>query len=101
MSAWHSKQTRVGLAVFAAAMVFLAAWAFLVFGVSLVTAVTAGIAIACIAAMLYAWWLSRRALKPVERAAPETAEEAKPQTRHPWRAALASLRSAKSREQRP
>ncbi len=68
MSAWHSKRMRVGLAAFAAAMVGLAVWAFLNFGVSLVTAVTAGIAIACVAAMYYAWRLSRRTFKPEQRA---------------------------------
>lgn len=67
MSAWHSKPMRMGLAAFAAAMVGLAAWAFLNFGVSLVAVVTAVIATACVAAMLYVWWLSRRTFKPVER----------------------------------
>lgn len=59
MSAWHSKRMRIGLAAFAAAMIGLAAWAFLAFGVSLVALVTAAIAFACVAAMLYAWRLSR------------------------------------------
>ncbi len=59
MSAWHSKRMRTGLAAFAAAMIGLAAWAFLNFGVSLVAVVTTAIAIACVAAMLYAWRLSR------------------------------------------
>lgn len=57
----------MGLATFAAAMAGLAVWAFLDSGVSLVTVVTAGVAIACVAAMLYAWRLSRRVLKPLDR----------------------------------
>jgi cation transporter-like permease len=56
---------RWGLAVFGTAMAGLAAWAFQRYGVSLVAAAAAVIAIACIAAMLYAWWLARRALRRV------------------------------------
>lgn len=66
MSAWDSKRMRAGFAVFAAAMAGLAAWAWLRYGASLVTAVTAAVAIACAAAALYVWRLSRHALRTLD-----------------------------------
>jgi len=68
MSAWHSKPMRLGLAVFAAAMAGLAAWAFMNYGASLIAVAVAAIAIACVAALFYAWWLGWRAAKPIEQA---------------------------------
>lgn len=68
MSVWHSQRTCMGLAAFAAAMVALAAWAWLRYGVSLVTALAVVIAIACVAAMLYAWRLGRSAFRPLDEA---------------------------------
>lgn len=50
------------------AMTALAAAILLWWGLSPFTAILAAIAIACPLAALYAWWLARRALKPLERA---------------------------------
>lgn len=66
MSAWHARGMRWGLAVFGTAMAGLAAWAFQHYGVSLVAVAAAVIAIACIAALLYVWWLSRRVTRPLD-----------------------------------
>ncbi|MBI5612220.1 MAG: hypothetical protein HY942_03995 [Gammaproteobacteria bacterium] len=56
----------------AAAAGLLLAWV----GMSWAAVALAAIATGCLGAIAYAWWLARRALKTVERAAPEmTAEE--------------------------
>ena len=75
MNIWRTRGMRWGLAVFGTAMAGLAAWAFQRYGASLVAAVAAIIAIACIAAMLYAWWLSRRALRPLDDAGSTSTEQ--------------------------
>ena len=67
MNGWHTRGMRWGLAVFGTAMAGLAAWTFQRYGVSLVATVATAIAIACIAAMLYVWWLARRALRSLGR----------------------------------
>lgn len=66
MNVWRTRGMRWGLAVFGTAMAGLAVWAFQRYGVSPVAAVAVIIAIACIAGMLYAWWLSRRALRSLD-----------------------------------
>lgn len=50
------------------AMTGVAAVILLSLGLSPLTAILAAIAIACPLAALYAWWLARRALKPLDRA---------------------------------
>lgn len=66
MNVWHTRGMRWGLAIFGTAMAGLAVWAFQRYGVSLVAVAAAVIAIACIAALLYAWWLSRRVLRSLD-----------------------------------
>jgi len=68
MDGWHTRSMSTGLAGFAIAMVGLAVWAWLRFGFSVVTAVAAAIAIGCVGAMIYAWWLAGRVLGPVDPA---------------------------------
>lgn len=62
-----------GLALCGLAMAGLAWWAFLHDGATLLTVVAVVIAAGCFAAMVYAWWLARRALKPLEPGAAEKA----------------------------
>lgn len=46
-------------------------------GFSLLAALAAALLLSCPVALLYAWWLSRRAVKTVERVAPGTTAEEK------------------------
>ncbi len=46
-------------------------------GFSLLAALAAALLLSCPVALLYAWWLSHRAVKTVERAAPGMTTEAK------------------------
>lgn len=55
--------------------------AFLWLGLTPVTAVLAAVALGCPLAVLYAWWLARRAVKTVERAVPGMTAEVKPPRR--------------------
>ncbi len=61
MNGRRTRALRRALAVFAVAMAGLAAWALLRYGVTPLAALTAAIALACIAVLLYVWRLSRRA----------------------------------------
>lgn len=67
MNAWNRRGVNWWLAIFGIAMAGLAAWAYWRFGVTLLTAVAVAIAIGCFGAMFYAWWLTRRALRPFGR----------------------------------
>ncbi len=60
-----------------AAITAVATMAFLWLGLTPVTAVLAAVALGCPLAALYAWWLARRAVKAVERAAPGMTTEEK------------------------
>ncbi len=77
MNLWHTRGMRWGLAVFAIAMAGLAAWAYRRFGATPLAVVTAAIAIGCFGAMLYLWRLTRRALRPLERAIKQTPQAGK------------------------
>ncbi|OGI45882.1 MAG: hypothetical protein A2151_01035 [Candidatus Muproteobacteria bacterium RBG_16_65_34] len=81
MNVWHTRGMRWSLAVFTIAMAGQAVWAFSRFGATLLTAVAAVISIGCLAALLYVWRLSRRAVKTVERAVPGMTAEIKPPRR--------------------
>ncbi len=59
-SNWH----RIGRC--ALAMALLAAPILLWWGVTPLTAVFIAIFVSCLGAALYAWWLSRRALRPLD-----------------------------------
>jgi hypothetical protein len=67
MDGWHTRSMRTALSSFAIAMVGLAVWAWLRFGLSVVTAVAVALAVACVAAMAYALWLGRRVLGPLDQ----------------------------------
>ncbi len=55
---------RIGLC--ALAMALLAALVLLWWGVTPLTAVLIAIFVSCLVAALYAWWLSRRVLRPLD-----------------------------------
>ena len=64
---------RIGLR--ALAMVLLAAPILLWWGVTPLTAVFIAIFVSCLGAALYAWWLSRRVLRPLGDAGCTTTEQ--------------------------
>ncbi len=66
-------RVRFGLCLLA--MAVLVAIALRFWGWSLLAALTLGIAIGCAIAMLYAWWLSRRALRPLDDAGCTSTEQ--------------------------
>lgn len=68
MSTQRRSSFHFNVALCLLAMTALAAAILLWLGLSPFTAILAAIAIACPLAALYAWWLARRALKPLDRA---------------------------------
>lgn len=68
-------RVRVQLGFCLLAMTVLVAIALWFWGWSLPAALTLGIAIGCAIAMFYAWWLSRRALRPLDDAGCTSTEQ--------------------------
>ncbi len=60
----YSHRLRIGLC--ALAMALLAAPILLWWGVTLFTAVLIAIFVSCLGSALYAWWLARRVLRPLD-----------------------------------
>ena len=73
MSPLRPRRFHLNLALCLVTMTVIGALALAWFGLSWMTAVVAAIAIACPVTMLYAWWLSRRTSRLLDRTDPAEA----------------------------